>query len=37
MMKKINNFELLNNCIFIDIPELNEIDTNYVDNYFFCN
>ena len=33
-IKNINNPELLNNCIFMDIPGLNEANKNYIDEIF---
>ena len=33
-IKNINNPELLKNCIFMDIPGLNEINTNYIEDIF---
>jgi len=33
-IKNIKNTELLQNCIFMDIPGLNEADTDYIDNIF---
>ena len=33
-IKNIKNTELLQNCIFMDIPGLNEQDTDYIDNIF---
>ena len=33
-IKNINNPELLSNCIFMDIPGLNETGSNYIDDIF---
>lgn len=33
-IKNINNADLLNNCIFMDIPGLNEINKNYINEIF---
>ena len=33
-IKNINNVPLLEKCIFMDIPGLNENDTNYIENIF---
>ena len=33
-IKNIDNPQLLNNCIFMDIPGLNEGDTNYIEDIF---
>jgi len=33
-IKNIDNSDLLNNCIFMDIPGLNEINKNYIDEIF---
>ena len=33
-IKSINNRELLENCYFMDIPGLNEKDTNYIEDIF---
>ena len=33
-IKYINNAQLLDKCIFMDIPGLNENDANYIDNIF---
>ena len=36
-IKNINNTYLLENCIFMDIPGLNENNSNYIQNIFFIN
>ena len=33
-IKYINNDQLLDKCIFMDIPGLNENNANYIDNIF---
>lgn len=33
-IKYINNSQILDNCIFMDIPGLNEVNTNYIDDIF---